>query len=98
MTLASSVKGVKRAAAFNHLSDPYPGDPEVHGQGVVAAQVFDVLRLLLDLRMLKKQIRWSQKQATPTAAGLLPSAGAAVPLSAARVQQRGSVQTHDVFV
>lgn len=38
-----------------YLGDPYPGDPEIHGPGVVAAQVLDVLGLLLDLRMLEKQ-------------------------------------------
>lgn len=43
------------AAAFDHLCDPYPGDPEVHGPGVVAAQVLDVLRLHLDLGMLQKE-------------------------------------------
>lgn len=45
------------AVAFNHLSDSYPSDPEVHGPGIVTAQVFDVLRLLLYLRMLDKQIK-----------------------------------------
>lgn len=39
-----------------YLSDPNPGHPQVHGPSVITAEIFDVLRLFLDLRMLHRQI------------------------------------------
>lgn len=38
---------------LSHLSDTDPRNPEVHGPFIVTAQVLDILRLLLDLRMLE---------------------------------------------
>lgn len=40
-----------------HLCYAYSGHPKVHGPSVVTAQVLDVLRLFLDLRMLSRQTR-----------------------------------------
>lgn len=39
--------------ALSHLGDTDPRNPESHGPLIVTAQVLDVLRLLLDLRMLE---------------------------------------------
>lgn len=44
-----------RAESSVYLCDAYSGYPQVHGPSIVAAQVLDVLRLFLDLRMLKRQ-------------------------------------------
>lgn len=38
---------------LSHLSDTDPRNPEVHGPFIITAQVLDVLRFLLDLRMLE---------------------------------------------
>lgn len=40
-----------------HLGDADPVHPLVQSPDVVAAQVLDVLRLLLDLRMLRSKVR-----------------------------------------
>lgn len=39
-----------------YLSDPYSCHPQVQAGDVVTAQVLDVLRVLLDLRMLDRQV------------------------------------------
>ena len=44
-----------RTESSVYLCDTYSGYPEVHGPSIVAAQVLDVLRLFLDLRMLWRQ-------------------------------------------
>lgn len=95
VTFTPGAKGVERAAACNHLGDPYPGNPEVQGPGVVAAQVLDVLRLLLDLRMLNEQSRGTSEAGHAHKRWTTPLCRAAIPPSAARAQQRGGVQTHD---
>lgn len=41
-------------ARRSYLGNAYSSHPEVHGPGVITAQVLDVLRLFLDLRVLKE--------------------------------------------
>lgn len=44
---------IKRYDKTGYLGNADPVDPLVQGSDIVAAQIFDILRLLLNLRMLK---------------------------------------------
>lgn len=42
------------------LCNPYSSHPKVHGPSIIAAEVLDVLRLFLDLRMLQNKAEVSR--------------------------------------